>query len=283
MNAAPSRTSQDPPCPPAARRRAAAVLVAALWLGTAVTSRAQAPRLPVAPDALEILDVKPYLKARSVLKDDELLRPFDLEVRVAQGIATVRGQVSSETVAKHALKRLAEIPGVVGVRNELKVIRPAEATPSSPPPWANAGPPARPADTLTGRGGAEIGLGHSSPLRDGDAGAGAGVTLAVTLLAPEPIVARGEPAARAAGQADPLARQVEQMRQRDERLGRVQVEVRGGAVVIRGAVRRPEDVDEFTRAVARLPGVTQVVLEHVKADGGRGAGGRHRAPALRID
>jgi osmotically-inducible protein OsmY len=54
------------------------------------------------------------------LADDEL-HPFDIDVRVRDGSARLRGDVDSDEKREHAQRIALRVPGVVDVRNQLEV------------------------------------------------------------------------------------------------------------------------------------------------------------------
>ena len=65
--------------------------------------------------------------------------------------------------------------------------------------------------------------------------------------------------------ADP-SKAVEALRLSDARYHRLQPEVRGAVIYLRGNVFRWEHVYEYAAAISKLPGVERVVLEKIHAD-----------------
>jgi hypothetical protein len=64
-----------------------------------------------------------------------------------------------------------------------------------------------------------------------------------------------------------LGEAIEALRLADIRFSRVQLEVRGNLIYLRGTVSHWEHIHEFARAIARIPNVKDIVFEDVRVDG----------------
>jgi hypothetical protein len=195
-----------------------------------------------------LVDLRCTVLARKTLADDKELEPLNLAVRVQNRVATLMGPVPSSELGRRAVARLARLPELTAVRNELFVDTDAAAilgtSPPAPPPAkgglrkvpAAVSPPKVPAKTTA---------------------AGAPPTPAAAPLAPAPAVPP------AAGGVEPAVRR---LIQGDERYRRLRVQVRDGNVHLGGAVYRWEDVHELSRALGRIPGVNRIILHEIDPD-----------------
>jgi hypothetical protein len=217
------------------------------------------------PEALAMIrDMRLTVHARRVLSEDERLRPYNLSVKVHDGVATLWGPVPSDEDGRRALRLVGEVRGVLWVRSELYVsdeIRP-RPQPREGPTRVQAAlpdPETGALNTLTARPPAEL------PAAAPESGPGDGLqpmskaptVQPVRLLAPVPIEGAGQPAAAPAT----LAAAVEQVWRGQERFRPIRVEVRGQTVVVRGGQARGEDVMALAQALRRVAGVAQVLVQ----------------------
>lgn len=56
-----------------------------------------------------------------ILHDVAALKHAHLEVEVTGGLVSVRGEIQSENVLRVVMERIASVPGVVGMKNELEL------------------------------------------------------------------------------------------------------------------------------------------------------------------
>ncbi len=221
-----------------------------------------------------VADDTQTLYIRRAFEDDTLLKDHrgDIFVSVRGPTATLTGTLPSEMLKRRAL-RLARVPGIEEVRDELRVVTPT-GEPDVPTPFPDGPPPGE----LTGRpkGERTTQVPRKTDLPEPDPRPS--LADAVSLGQPVPITS--SPAAPNRGPAEmgpprPLAAApdlsaaVEALRQKEPRWQRVTVEVRQKTVYLRGTVGRWNDVNDLTNAVRRLPGVEAVVLDGLKSDGGR--------------
>jgi hypothetical protein len=216
-------------------------------------------------------DLKLTGLARKALQQDKRLTGLNVGVTLSNGVATLWGRVPSAEVAKEAVDRLKQVPGVVKVVDTSKVVPPAD-------PLA-----AQVAEALRSRG-----------LQAEPPGAPETVTTAkVTGNKPDldplyepdppraPAVASAKPTAlrQPAGPAPAMLSKPEvlpdvsadfdgiwqRLQAKEERFREVTLERRDGVVRINGTVARMADAWELADLLAEAPGVRQVLLDKVQA------------------
>jgi hypothetical protein len=260
----------------------AAALFAAALAGPAPAATPGPVRPRTAPEpALPVRDWRLALLARRTLQEDEALARRHLGVSVRDGVATVWGTVPSADAARLAVQAVKQVPGVVGVRSELTVAADepvAVALGPSPRKPSSGGEPASP-ERITRRPGLLTLRPEEPPAPPTEAVSHfppvpPPARELIALLPPVPLPDPAPPAApgrsvsllppQPLGSADALTREVERLRQRDERFHRVEATAAGGVVTLRGSVRRAADLHELEQAVRGLPGVKQVVVSAVR-------------------
>src|SRR5437773_172561 len=100
--------------------RTLALALAFLFLGQAA-ARADLPLLLLVQDSPGVRDLTLAVHGRQLLSADPAFRDLTITVQVKKGIAELRGQVPTETLSTRAAKLVAEVPGILGVRNYLEV------------------------------------------------------------------------------------------------------------------------------------------------------------------
>lgn len=222
-------------------------------------------------------DARQKLYVRRALTEDPRLAPHtsDVWVEVRGTTAILSGKVPSAVLKQRALFLAGQVKGIADVRgDELQVVAP-DGVADLPSPFIEGVPPR---GTLAGN--HKDGHATEEP-KKADLPEPEPPRQPVTLLAP--IHASDPPAASSPGPIveilppRPLAEQpdlssaVEALRRKEERFGRLKVEVRRKTVYLSGTVARWDDVTDLADAVRRLPGVEAVILDSVREDrsGGR--------------
>ncbi len=261
------------------------------WAGAAALAVALALALPAAaagppsrPPGEEALrrDVRLTFEARRALRQDWVLARFNLGVTARDGTATLWGPVTTEALARRAVERVSEVPGVYRVRNEMWVspnwdppAEPAEAPPLplllDPPPGARtpaalAAQPRRPgpAPGKTSSGPPKPFPGDSQalrpPLPEEPHPPAAVLGAPVTPQPPEAPPAPPTPPESRPHKPD-LAALLAEVQQADVRRADVRVQAQDGVVYLQSRGASVEVVYAFAEAVSRLPGVKQVVIQ----------------------
>jgi hypothetical protein len=246
-----------------------AFLLAGLLLGPGVAGLAAAdPR-----DVPEYRDLQQTMRARGALLKDKALAPLNLGVRVHNRVATLWGPVPSKELKERAARVLRQVPDFLEVRNELHVEPPADQAPPQylperlPPSKQTSAGPGFPGEDEDWRG--RFGRRTAELLRTASPSESVRLKPAVA-SGPEggesvvlPAVAIPAPPERTPEMM--LAQAVERLRQADRRYQGLRADVRGGEVCLSGTAAHWDDVHELARAVGRLPGVSRVVLEQIRA------------------
>jgi hypothetical protein len=251
---------------------------------------------PAARSELPLRDMRLTLQARRTLAEDDELGVYSLGVDVQDGMARVWGSVHTEELAWRVVDKLRRVAGVTQVRSEVTIVSekdlPLPSRPAKPPqvdPLAPARSP-MPPGTLTGlseKRSAAPGQTVSSssaesspPLRE-----------AVEMLRPIPAVRSPDSASgpqasllapAALGESDQLAVAVKQLIA-DARFRRLQCEIQGRTVTLRGSVTRGQALQELAQAVSRLPGVEHVILGSVQLAPTPAGSGGVPSSGLRIE
>jgi|GEM_PF-4351918 len=245
-------------------------------------------------------DMELSLRARQAFAEDPLLSRQEIGIDVRNRVATLWGTVPNTEVYRLAEKRLRLVLGLVDFRNDLHVEsedRPGSdrlLAQQSRSPLAepmNREPPA--SQQSVARRPEEQSLIASqealwrpaaprptAPTANDEARATNTPPCKSLERTPMPLVslpgypahdsqpapppAITKPAEYSGGGA--LAKAVEALRLSDTRFHRLQPELRGGVVYLRGNAFRWDHVYELARSISKLPGVERVVLEKVHAD-----------------
>jgi hypothetical protein len=247
--------------------------------------------------AFTLRDTSLTLAARDALSRDVELGKCALGVHVHEGVAIIWGQVASPQLAERAVDLLRGVQGLHQVRSKLTIVPPSDMPtdrlPSRPPTFPAPAVAAarieapRAADMLPNRevgGRPRPGLPRREaseerrtvmlqpPLTLPDAPSSNLADPPAVLLTPQPRSPAATTSAphgsapaqllspKPAGPLRELQAHIEQVRQSDERFGRIEVQVRDRIVYLRG----PSDaLSRFADLVARVPFVELVVMEQL--------------------
>jgi osmotically-inducible protein OsmY len=191
---------------------------------------------------------------REKLHTDADLAKLRVNVTVRRNVATLSGDVPSDDHRKLALKRVQEVRGVAGVRDNMRLIpKTEEASPFLGGPRPQFSP-----EELH-----RLEKKEPLPIK--------GSNNSVTLGPPEPITPTEKSASGTTVHREipkGPATDIEALRQKDVRYQALRVEVRQGLVYVRGSVARPEDAEEFAKSLRQIPGVAAVIIE-AQANGSR--------------
>jgi hypothetical protein len=242
---------------PSRRRLAASVCAVLLSPAAALSAQPVPPISRPTTAAVADPDWLLAVAARQALQQDPVLGPLNLGVTVCRRRATVWGVVSTPGQARRAEKLLRQLPGLTGVRADLRVISPDDPlrkilNPPAPPrpvPPLLEEPPRRPgALTIRVRPSSET-------VPDTPVLTTPPIAVPVAPRAPN----QPSPPARPVG----LATEVERLRCSDATYQAVSFELQGGIVRLRGSPRQAAAVMRLAAAVAQLPGVERVVVEGI--------------------
>jgi len=200
------------------------------------------------------------------LSEDAQLAPRNLGVTIRDSVITLWGSAPSEAAARRATEALRQLPGVVEVRNEIRIEPPDDPIeeflaqklprPRASPTEQSVAQPRRAAGELTGLADERRTKGpheNTRPCKSQE-------KPSAVLLPPIPLPTD----AGSAGPPKNLELAIERLRQVAERFQGISAEIHSGTVYLRGTVRRWDDINEFARAIARMPSVEHVVLRNVQ-------------------
>jgi hypothetical protein len=231
-------------------------------------------------------DLKLTCLARQTLLNDKILGPLglNLAVDVRNRRATLWGSVPSATLAKHALEVIRKLPEIHSVTDEL-TIEPIPDAPSSLPkpkfvpskaPPIRETPPSNAAGELAGnRKPPGPPSGTVVPWRpvgkpDGSPALPTAEAIMPAIVIPTPTASKdNETGSRNLPAGINLIEAIDRLRRTtegsyDERYRHLQAQVRGSVVYLRGNVRHWDDALQLARAISRLPGVEQVLLQDIQ-------------------
>jgi hypothetical protein len=202
------------------------------------------------PGEIDAGDCKRTLQCRQVLLADPTLASLNIGVSARSGVITLWGLVPSKDLSLRAEKCLQHVPGVLEIRNDLRVGVPGAAhdellsNPERHQALTRVEPP--PPARLTSRA-EEPGAGALMP------------AIAVPTAQSQPMTA--QPAQPV--ESPWLIQRVDRLRQQDRRFENVRPTIVGGVVRLSGGVYFKADIYEFAQAVSHLPGVARVVIDTV--------------------
>jgi hypothetical protein len=218
-------------------------------------SRAAGPLpSPSAPDAPTTADCRRTVRVREAIARDPVLAPYNIGVTVRDGVVRLWGLVPSAALAQRAAEQVRHVQGVLEVRNEIHIVPPDDSLVEFLPQPAAPLPP--PAAALTGRP-VPTPTAPLVPIPSWP------VMPAITIPPRPPAVVSPSLAQWSSSPSVDLAQAVEQLRQTDARYRWLRTEVVNGVVRLSGFVPRREDAFVLAQAVARVPGVQRVVVEHL--------------------
>lgn len=213
-------------------------------------------------------DCRLTVAAMKALAAEPRLAHLNIGLTVHDHVIALWGFVPSTDVAKLAVNRLLDVPGVGRVLNQLQVSQDQQGLQPSPPVTApRAVPSGQPApdgplpsdvpgpmrDLLQAPVVAERARDRSGPPPMRVAARASLVTVDPTIAAPRPD--RSIPSAN--------ERAIANMIQGNVRYLHLRAEIRGGAVSLRGQVYSWNDLQLLAGAITRLPGVQRVLLDEV--------------------
>lgn len=208
-----------------------------------------------------LADCQLLIRARQALQQDGELGALNLGVTVRGRVVTLWGGIPSQALARRAEERLRQVAGIAQVRNEFRLETAGEskknlfAQPSVQP---SLGGPLAPGS-----------LTSHAPLRPQELRSGAAfepnettAREAVPVMPPLVITFRPPPMPEAPPpeRKGPLVQTLDSLRLSESRFHPIRVEVRAGVVYLSGVGAGAEDVMDFARLAARVPGVERVRL-----------------------
>lgn len=218
-------------------------------------------------------DARQKLYVRRALGEDAGLAPYagDIWVEVRGTTAVLSGKVPSAALRQRALFMAGQVKGIGAVGGADLHVVPQDGVPDLPSPFPEGAPP-RAALAGNSRDGRTTQAPRTPDPAEPEP------PPAVTLLAPVPASGPAQPQPsvpivqmlppRPLSEPPDLASAVEALRRKEERFGRLTVEVRQKTVYLRGTAARWGDVNDLASAVRRLPGVEAVILDAVRVGGG---------------
>lgn len=219
------------------------------------------PAGQVAPD-----DVGLTLRVRQALASDTMLATLQLGVSVRDRVVTLWGTVPNAELGRRVEASLRDVPGVQGVRNELR--EPPKNDLVNGPPSVLYARPRIPADSWSAAPApapAPARLPSTAQAQPVAKVSPAVAGRSVSILSPA-VEENALPSAPQSTVTDRLAEAVDALRKGSDRYRRMQTEIRGDTVFLRGVVSRWEDVFELARSIGRLPGVERVVLDNIRTE-----------------
>jgi hypothetical protein len=208
-----------------------------------------------AGDESALRDWQLTAQARRALAAAPILDECNVGVRVRDRVATLWGSVPTEGLRRRAEEVVRKVPGLVEVHSELKVD--AADVLAAPPELT---PPATPL-RLTGRD--ESAKLDSRPTASWDDRAPRAPSLP---LRPD-VAPRGPAAVLLAplvDMPDGLDDSVATLCRSNDRYRGLQADVHDGVVRLKGTVRHWPDLWEVAKSLARLPGVSRVLVDQVR-------------------
>jgi hypothetical protein len=224
-------------------------------------------------------DCQLALFARDRLLGDEVLGPLNLGVTVRAGVATLWGTVPSPALAHRAQERIRTVPGLVQVKNDLRISNLDEDT----------------AEFLKGPVGGKDEVRKINERQKSIGSFDPSTTTSPSLTRRRevaPLVSRGEEFKRSAAKSSPplvmpsipipagptvtvssfepaphwaprspLENSVERLRRNNERFQGIRFRVEDGVVHLWGSQATGGDVFTFAQMAARLPGAQRVIVE----------------------
>jgi hypothetical protein len=248
------------------------VVCAAALVATAAAPPADGPPAATSRDAFR--DLQLTVRVRRTLHEDDALSALNLGVGVRDGVATLWGPVPSADLIPKAVKLVAAVPGVLGVRHELEVVVPEKKIdlflfdPEEPLLRQSASP-----DPVSGSIGPLTGRDEKPGVAHTAAGPRSPSPPAVELGRPLPLIATTtrqpadappqEPAVAAPAPPRPedLTVAVRRVRGSDPRFRTLRAEVRGSTVTVSADEDRSAEAMALARLISRLPGVERVVTK----------------------
>lgn len=242
------------------------------WLAALAWAAGFQPLFSASVSDAALADCRLTVRAREALLQDGVLRELNLGVSVRNNVATLWGPAPSKSLSDRAVGRVRKVPGIADVINRLVVESPADplvqflrTAPGKPQAGTNKPPPVpvKAQAALTGRR-EDPKLIPELAWHPADRGSPPNVSLPAPNLPVTSFPAIPLPAI-AVSPGDP-AQAVERLRQANDRLRGVRPEWSGRAVRLHGTVLAWQDLYDFAKAVAHVPGVERVVLDGVRLD-----------------
>jgi hypothetical protein len=193
------------------------------------------------------------LYARQAIMQDEELSRFNLGVTVRSGVATLWGTLPNAALARQATERVRQVPGLIDVRGEIRLVAAEDETPS----FSSQGRVEQRGTTIEDRG-------SKTPSKTTTASYRNKASPAVMPSIPLPASEKAHvvvPMKQPATVNESLPEMVLHIRQGDIRYRLIQFEIRDGTIRLWSAAKQQENLFAMAQAVARLPGVKRVVVE----------------------
>ena len=238
---------------------AIAVLTAAILGASAGLQRAAEPT--PTDKKLSFRDIQLSVNARKALAEDPDLGPANLGVRVQDNVAVLWGPAPSEDLKRRAVEIVKKVKGVYEVRDAEVYIAAAAPVVEAPPL-----PPPAPNETLRTESASPDFVSGTIGSLTGRPSPDAAAAPVVVLRAPLPL-GDSEPAqtVSAAPPVEGLSAAVEHMHQSEARFRALDCRLDGDVAFVRAEAGRAEDAMAFARAIARVPGLSRIVIQNDEA------------------
>jgi hypothetical protein len=194
------------------------------------------------------------LYARQAIMQDEELSRFNLGVTVRSGVATLWGTLPNAAIARRATERVRQVPGLIEVRSEIRIIAAEDETPS----FSSQVRLEQRGTTIEDRASKPASKTTTASYRN---------TPSPAVMPSIPVPARERahvvvPMKQPDTVNESLPEMVLHIRQGDIRYRLIQFEIRDGTIRLWSAANQQENLFAMAQAVARLPGVKGVIVEN---------------------
>ena len=194
------------------------------------------------------------LYARQAIMQDEELSRFNLGVTVRTGVAILWGSVPNAAMARRATERVRQVPGLIDVRSEIRIVAAEDETPS----FSSQVRLEQRGATIEDRASKPASKTTTASYRN---------TSSPAVMPSIPVPAREKahvvvPMKQPATVNESLAEMVLHIRQGDIRYRLMQFEIRDGTIRLWSVANQQENLFAMAQAVARLPGVKRVIVEN---------------------
>jgi hypothetical protein len=223
-------------------------------------------------------DCQLALFARDKLLADEVLGPLNLGVTVRAGVATLWGTVPSPALAHRAQERIRVVPGMVQIRNDLRITNLDEETAEfikgpaggreqvkrtkDEQNFTNSSISSTNTASLARRREMTPLVSRSDEFKQSNTQSNPPLVMPSIAVPAGPMVTVSsfEPAPHLTSNS-PLLNSLERLRRNSERYQGIHYDIQAGVVHIWGNSVRGGDVFTFAQMAARIPGVQRVIVE----------------------